>query len=427
MPPFIDSDVIGTGGFGEVCKCMSGTRVYAKKKLTQHTDQGAVERFKREVRILSQLDHPNIIKVVDYHLAAQPFWYIMPMYVNSLDDTLKYGMLSDARIEKVFRAILDGVEYAHAEGVIHRDLKPANVLLNNDDDVVVSDFGLGRMLDAESTRQTLSGYGMGSVFFMAPEQTNNVKNADERSDVFALGRILYCLYTGPVTSLYANLTSLKPNVRAIVNKSTQQEPEKRFQSVAEFKKAWLASTGSLTTSESTAKKLEQLINELTTGITTINKEDTEKVVELLLECMDDKDYLHQIIMEVPNEVIALASFCVYSDTQHIIKMFVEFTSAQSYTFSYTDKIGDKCAKLYSLIDDFDIRAELLFCLIEVGYGHNRFYVMDQFDALLESINEPVFSLVIAEKLKHCSKYNLERAAKRISTSKLDPELIKLFR
>jgi eukaryotic-like serine/threonine-protein kinase len=68
----------------------------------------------------------------------------------------------EGRVQVIFPGILAGVEYAHREGVIHRDLKPANVLMNSDTDLVVSDFGIGRQLDSESTRQTLSGFFLGT-------------------------------------------------------------------------------------------------------------------------------------------------------------------------------------------------------------------------------------------------------------------------
>jgi eukaryotic-like serine/threonine-protein kinase len=112
--------------------------------------------------MLSALDHPRIVKVVANHLSEPPLWYAMPLYANSLRDLIEQIKDDHARANRIFAAILEGVEYAHNQGAIHRDLKPENILLNSDDDVVISDFGLGLELDRETTRLTSTGRFMGT-------------------------------------------------------------------------------------------------------------------------------------------------------------------------------------------------------------------------------------------------------------------------
>jgi serine/threonine protein kinase len=134
-------------------------------------------------------------------------------------------------------AILDGVEYAHAQGVLHRDLNPRNVLMNSDSDVIISDFGLGRVVDSESTRRTQSGFGMGTMLYMAPEQMDDAKYADQRADIYSLGRMIYEMYTGPLKSLHQDVSRLPPGIAHIVTRSTQPNAELRFQILSDLKRA----------------------------------------------------------------------------------------------------------------------------------------------------------------------------------------------
>jgi eukaryotic-like serine/threonine-protein kinase len=240
LAKYIDEDLLGTGGFGEVWRCVrdSDGQRFAKKMLAADVGEDAIERFLREVRILSKLDHPNVVKVIAKHLTDPPYWYVMPLYSGSMETALPSIRGDESRARSVFTAILDAIEYAHGEGVIHRDLKCANVLMNAESDVAVSDFGLGRMIDATSTRQTVTGWGLGTALYMAPEQFADAKRADERSDIYSLGRMLYELYAEPLSLTPPDLTLLRPALATIVARCTQRDPKLRYESVTELKRAW---------------------------------------------------------------------------------------------------------------------------------------------------------------------------------------------
>ena len=220
-------------------------RQFAVKQLTS-TNAADIERFQREVRCLSQLDHPNIVRVVAKSLSFAPYWYAMPPYERSLFEEIEGGDIvsNHQRIYTVFRSILDAIRFAHKQKVIHRDLKPENVLMNSDNDVVVSDFGLGRILDTASTRRTQTGEKMGSVFYCAPEQLLDSKRADIRSDIFSLGRMLYELYTGPLTTAVQDMTSVPSSAAMIIERATLRDPDRRYQSTDRmlekiFKLRWI--------------------------------------------------------------------------------------------------------------------------------------------------------------------------------------------
>lgn len=415
---------IGGGGFGEVWHCTRDGKAYAKKKLLPHIDQDGVSRFLREVRILSKLDHPNVVKVIEVQLQAKPYWYLMPIYRNSLADELPSLIQNEQRIRKVFGSILDGIEYAHKEGVIHRDLKPANVLLNSDNDLVITDFGLGRMLDSESTRQTHTGYGMGTFFYMAPEQCSAAKNADQRSDIFALGRMLYELYSEPLSSAFQDLAQVPPGIGLLIARCTHQQPGRRYQSISELKQTWLALTGG-TLGVSASEEIAQLTNELSTSWP-VDPAKVERVFELLLQHQSDNDLLHEAIMQLPAKAISHMALLNLEFSRTLVRKFVEHATSQHWGFSYTDRIGKVCQAIFDNVPDYEIRAELIFCVMDVGFGHNRYFVMDIFKEMMECRKEPGEGLAVFERLRGVPRSLLDQAGNHLSIAHLDNMIRQLF-
>src|SRR5215472_14235811 len=118
MSNYVDGKRLGQGGFGVVCECVreADGQMFAKKILTDDTPE-IVRRFQREVRMLSALDHPRIVKVVEHSLSQEPLWYVMPLYTHSLRDIINDVQNDHVRANRIFAAILEGVEYAHKQGV----------------------------------------------------------------------------------------------------------------------------------------------------------------------------------------------------------------------------------------------------------------------------------------------------------------------
>jgi serine/threonine protein kinase len=120
MAKYTDIREIGSGGFGivHVCRCDADGNIYAKKKLTVFADEDAIKRFTREVRILSKLDHPNIVQVLAKRLQEPPFFYVMPLFKRSLRAELPSLIGHEARIDAIFGQILDAVDYARRASFI---------------------------------------------------------------------------------------------------------------------------------------------------------------------------------------------------------------------------------------------------------------------------------------------------------------------
>ena len=195
--------ILGQGGVAKVYRVRHTTlgTVHALKLLT--VDHPVLrKRLLAEGKAQAQLSHPNVVPVRDVIEVDDCPALLMDFVAGrSLNEVLKSGPLTPSTAVALFRQVAQGVAYAHGEGLIHRDLKPANVLLDDTVDPPVprvADFGLVRVLDVEEgdTRHTRAGMAMGTPGYMAPEQVRDAQIADERTDIFALGAMLYTMVVG---------------------------------------------------------------------------------------------------------------------------------------------------------------------------------------------------------------------------------------
>lgn len=196
-------EVIGRGGMAVVYRAhqISMNRTVAIKILPRQflSDETYMQRFNREVQIVSQLEHRNIVPVHDYgEFDGQP--YIVMRYMNggSVDDVIrKGGSLSIEHMLNFVSQVAPALDYAHGKGVLHRDLKPSNILLDDDGGAYLTDFGIARLMgDASANISAVTTQGViGTPSYMSPEQAQG-KPLDGRSDLYALGVSMFEMATG---------------------------------------------------------------------------------------------------------------------------------------------------------------------------------------------------------------------------------------
>ena len=193
---------LGRGGMAEVYLARDQLldRPVAVKVLfpALATDQGFVERFRREAQAAANLQHPNIVSVFDWGEANGTYFIVME-YVegHTLAEMLRdEGRLHPDRAAEITADIAAALGFAHRNRVVHRDVKPGNVLITRDGGVKVADFGIARAL-SDSTDQNLTKTGsvMGTATYFSPEQARGAA-VDPRSDIYSLGCVLYEMTTG---------------------------------------------------------------------------------------------------------------------------------------------------------------------------------------------------------------------------------------
>ncbi len=247
---------LGEGGMAAVYKAYqpSMERSVAVKVLPRHMSSAEefVNRFRREAKLLAQLQHPHILPVFDYG-EAEGYPYIVMPFVNSgtLANLLQKRQPTLPEVRRVMTQLGDALSYAHAQGMIHRDIKPSNVLIDERGNCLLTDFGLARMADS-ATKITSSGAVMGTPAYMAPEQGAG-SNIDHRSDIYSLGIILYEMVTGrvpytaetPVAVVFKHIQDplpsarkLNPNlpeaVEQVLLKALAKNPDDRYQNAEDF-------------------------------------------------------------------------------------------------------------------------------------------------------------------------------------------------
>lgn len=190
---------IGRGGMGRVYLAHNGTDKdpVAIKILGEELaqDPGFLERFQREITVLSQLDHPNIVRFIEAGNEGGIYFYAMEYIEGSSMDTLleSRGRLPWGEVLELGKQLCPALKHAHDHGIIHRDIKPHNLLRTADGTVKLTDFGIAKLFASPQITQT--GGVVGTAEFLSPEQALG-KPASRRSDLYSLGVVFYLLLTG---------------------------------------------------------------------------------------------------------------------------------------------------------------------------------------------------------------------------------------
>jgi eukaryotic-like serine/threonine-protein kinase len=259
---------LGQGGMGTIYKAthLRLDKSVAVKLINPNlsTDAEFVRRFQREAKAASRLEHPNIAVAHDFGATTDGTLYMVMEFVDgqTLRDVLRAdGPLDPPRIVRILRQVADALERAHEQSVVHRDLKPQNIMLakgrKGQEVVKLLDFGIAKSLSDGPTQLTATGLVLGTPQYMSPEQVQ-ATTIDGRSDLYALGVILYEMLIGEVpfnkgSALATSICHLhehpvppsvrrpdlviSPTLEAIAMRCLEKKPDDRFASAGEFAEA----------------------------------------------------------------------------------------------------------------------------------------------------------------------------------------------
>jgi len=233
---------IGSGGFADVYAAtdtLLSLKVALKIPNAHWVSEDLVEEFRREAKMLTRLEHPNILPIRDASFIDGYLVIVTPLANRTLDDRLRKRIRFETAFDYTSQ-LLAGVAFAHDNGVIHCDIKPENVFLFEDDQLRLGDFGI-----AKAAQKTISGSGTGTLGYMAPEQA--MGKPSMRSDVFSIGLLTYRMFSGkwpeyPFEWPLAGAARLRQRVHgdliAVIRKSLAVKPRERFADAGKMATAW---------------------------------------------------------------------------------------------------------------------------------------------------------------------------------------------
>ena len=267
LGPYEIKDLIGAGGMGEVYRARDGRlgRDVAVKVLPRSLsdDPDRLRRFEREARAAGQLNHPNVIAIHDIGVEGTTSYIVSELLEGSdLRERLEGGPLAPRKAIQYAIQIAKGLSAAHAKGIAHRDLKPENVMVLSGDHVKILDFGLAKLLRSEpgdpdqtgplGTQLTATGTILGTASYMSPEQIRD-QATDHRTDIFALGAMLYEMLAGrrafegashadrmsailnaEPPDLPVEVEEAAPGVGAVIEHCLEKSAEERFESARDL-------------------------------------------------------------------------------------------------------------------------------------------------------------------------------------------------
>jgi len=200
-----------------------------------------VEQFESETDALASLNHPNIVSIIDRGRQGDTYFFAME-YVEgtTLAEIMRAGRLNREFFIKIMMQTADALRYAHARGIVHRDIKLANIMLNDQGNVKVADFGLAALIAESQEPKTKKSTVMGTPDYMSPEQRLDASAVDERSDLYSLGVAMYETLTGSLPSGVPPVPPSKinkavdPTLDGIVLTCLKQDRADRYQTAAEL-------------------------------------------------------------------------------------------------------------------------------------------------------------------------------------------------
>lgn len=256
---------IGSGGMGTVYlaehKFIKQQKVAIKVIHNNMVNEASKQRLHDEAEKLASLNHPNIVKFLNYHIDEEGNVYLIMEYADgiTLEEYIrtKTGLIVESKIWPILEPVLDAFEYAHKHKVVHRDIKPSNIIITTDGVPKILDFGISTIMDDSHDSESQEAFIMGTPSYMSPEQVKG-KGIDFRSDIYSLGVLLHQMLTGnapydtttmseldiqakvisdPLPRMKSYYRYVSDKIQAVVDKATAKEPQNRYQTCSEFRRA----------------------------------------------------------------------------------------------------------------------------------------------------------------------------------------------
>lgn len=400
-------DQFRPGGFGIVYKVLDNQddNEYALKMCTESTEDGR-KRFAREVRLMQSIDSENVVSVVDVNFEHEPPYFVMPLAICSLEDKLGEVKSNHELALKVFLKVCKGIQNLHNSKIIHRDIKPANVLIYPENKIVVSDLGLGKFEIRDSTILTSSNVFLGTEGYIPPEYKTKkgTKNADEKGDIYQLGKMLYYILTGEYPTLIQN-NILPPSLTYIIQKATKELADERYQSVGELIDAINSYILATDPTSNPFQRFEANINTLQDLVERgqYDKKILDKILQIIYSTKEEQKSFFEFFDNLPEPILDICSNQFSGDFEPILieytNQLLDYIGSEKLGFSYAETVAKKMKRIYANSQRLDFKVLSLKNILIACVYFNRFAAMDIFSEILHSIKDNDEAVAISDMLR----------------------------
>ncbi len=362
------------GGMSEAYRVVDGTERYVLKIVKQNATPEDIKLFRREIRILKRLNHPNIIKIVSDTCESDRSYYVMPNCGKSFVE-LACATKTELELFEYVIPFCEAIQYAHTQhpGVFHRDIKPQNVLLYKDV-VKVSDFGLSRFVDRDTTTMTQTGTKAGTAGYMPPEFHNGeFKEGTVAGDVYMIGKTLYYVFSHgkDVSNVRPEMVSWQ--IFSIVDKCTNDNPTQRYASVSTIVDELMEYRDILKAAETSPQTIKEIKAKYKPNTSQYNKEVFKTLNTIGNNPVDwgntlrylKNQELEQVLMYNRDSIVPLSLYFI--DCLKNASDFVQFDDIDEYA-RFTKVLVD-------INTDESIKRNLILFLLNMSIYFNRFQAM----------------------------------------------------
>jgi eukaryotic-like serine/threonine-protein kinase len=363
-------------------------------------------RFEREVRITKQITHPNVVPILAHNFKHRPPYFVMPFADGSIGSQLSVYAADEPRALIDILAFCAGVQAIHNAGAVHRDIKPDNGLLF-DGKVVVADLGLAKLCERDTTILTQTVAIVGTQMYLAPEQRmpGGSRDADRRTDIYQLGKMLYQMLTG-LEPLLVDLSKVSAGLRHIIRKATQEHPQERYQTVGEFIDAVKLYQHAKDPSSNPVASFETAITQIKERLKYEEYREAEIRPILtalnLAQIREEHAQFLEMFDAIPETILRVCADQFGNDFQPVMEAYVSAVDDQvgGRSFSYAETVADKMTNVFAApAASAKIKALALEALLLGAVRLSRFKAVDKFNELLPKVKDDDTAYEVAEMLR----------------------------
>ncbi|GBG10268.1 putative serine/threonine protein kinase [Paenibacillus agaridevorans] len=417
---------IGGGGFGTVFEVYDSLLNYNQAlKFCKSSELEDIRRFKREVRIMKSLDHKNVITIIHENVEHDPPYFTMPLASTSVVDVTPRILGNTGTAIDIFTQICEGVSYIHAAGFTHRDIKPANVLILSDGTVVVSDLGLAKMDERDSSILTRATINIMTTDYAPPEMFGyaGTRDLDHRGDIFMLGKTLYNLLSNQNPRLM-NPKSVQQGFWYVILKATRHECDDRYQSVGELLDALNDAKRAYDPTMKPKEVFESLLITANENLKSnqYDYDNVQKIIQSLFP-VDEPELFLDLFDKIPVKILSLFAGDLATEAEPLLeKYYINIKKrVGDRPYSYADEVTFNMTSVFNYAKSPQIKSYALMSILNAAVRLNRFASMDKFDNLLLSLTSEDDAFAVAATLRdEVSLYR--RLYKRLVKSQLHPAI-----